>query len=292
MQFNHYLTHVFSGFEQNAIQLSAKNAACLAICAELVYADWPLVEKVIQNIGFEYFKYTDLNGTQSFTVADNEKIIIAFRGTEISDFRDIATDVDRDLVLWDKPQYVPWGAHLWQPLGDVRTHEGFSSALNLIWTTLLSQIEECRMQAKGKERPIWLCGHSLGGALAHLAAAELWTLKVPLQGIYSFGQPRVGNTDFAAWFDRALPNKLFRFVNNNDVVPRVPYFSGYQHAGQMVYIDADGDFRNDRLSTMEMLWDRVRSSVGLDLGSDHKMANYIHLTAKLLGVNNLNLMKW
>lgn len=51
---------------------------------------------------------------------------------------------------------------------------------------------------------LWLTGHSLGGAMATLAAAWLAERKIPFSGAYTFGQPRVGDDNFQVAFDTKL----------------------------------------------------------------------------------------
>ena len=76
---------------------------------------------------------------------------------------------------------------------------------------------------------IWLTGHSLGGALATLAAAHLGPETI--QGLYTFGCPRVGDAPFAS----VLPAQSYvRFVHRDDWVPTVPPgILGYVHAGAL-----------------------------------------------------------
>ena len=63
-----------------------------------------------------------------------------------------------------------------------------------------------------------------------------------VSGIYTFGQPRVGLYKFCGSFDHILSRKTFRFVNNEDLVPRVP-FRGWDYAdvGQMIHFDKNGE---------------------------------------------------
>jgi hypothetical protein len=67
-------------------------------------------------------------------------------------------------------------------------------------------------------RPVWFTGHSLGAALATLAAHRCATTA----GIYTFGSPRVADQGFASNFNNRFAGKSFRIVNGTDVVTTIP----------------------------------------------------------------------
>jgi hypothetical protein len=75
---------------------------------------------------------------------------------------------------------------------------------------------------------LYITGHSLGGALAVLATALIYTsneltgLENLLRGVYTFGQPMVGDGVFAKHCAKMFGEKLFRHVYDKDVVPRLP----------------------------------------------------------------------
>jgi triacylglycerol lipase len=84
-------------------------------------------------------------------------------------------------------------------------------------------------------------GHSLGGALAVLAADILNAQGFLIHSVYTFGQPRVGDATFAARYNMTLGQRTFRIVNSNDLVPRLPgWLMGYRHCGQHFFITAAG----------------------------------------------------
>ena len=86
---------------------------------------------------------------------------------------------------------------------------------------------------------MWIAGHSLGGAIAELCAAQAWFVShVPIQGVYTFGQPRVGDDAFAKIVHDALGLRIVRFVNDQDIVPRVPFYGmGFRHYGTQIFFD-------------------------------------------------------
>jgi triacylglycerol lipase len=127
--------------------------------------------------------------------------------------------------------------------GTGKVHGGFLRALCVVWDDILQIIAE----AQTKAQPIWITGHSLGGALATLAAARFsLEMDKPVRGIYTFGQPRVGDREFARIFDAELKQRVFRFVNNNDIVTRIPTREiGYSHVGSLRFFDSNGDIYDD-----------------------------------------------
>src|SRR5262249_36449261 len=152
-----------------------------------------------------------------YLATNDDHIVAAFRGTELP------TSIDglKDCLLTDAANL------LILPQGDLGTdfaaagvaarwHEGFMKALASIWDPLL---ETLQAERKKSDRPIWITGHSLGGALALLAAWRLKRKFVPVHQIYTFGGPMVGNAETAEAIDRELPDRIYRYVNDQDPVP-------------------------------------------------------------------------
>lgn len=76
-----------------------------------------------------------------------------------------------------------------------------------------------------------ITGHSLGGALAVLCALNLRATFGVMSEVYTYGEPRIGNKNFAAFADYTLPY-IYRVINDADVVPHLPSLSmGFYHEG-------------------------------------------------------------
>ncbi|MBU4311789.1 MAG: lipase family protein [Candidatus Omnitrophica bacterium] len=244
------------------------NALRMAEMAYLAYKPQIHIKKFMRGKWrFNKFKFLSGKETQAFMVANDEIIILTFRGTD--SIEDWITDADARLVKG------PWG----------RVHRGFREALNCIWHDIKRTLTEFQY----KSQPFWIAGHSLGGALATLAAAKFIKeeYKRP-KGIYTFGQPRVGNKIFVRDFNALLKRRTFRFVNNEDIVTRVPPRTlKYEHIGNACYLDNSGKLHRDEKWWRQFLDSSVSTAVrsvdrfrilreeypnGID---DHSMHRYI-----------------
>lgn len=252
-------------FEPNARGFSRKNAYWLGRAAQLAYR-WPdNTKNEVGAWGLTEFQAFDAQETQAFIAGDARMLILSFRGTE-QKLRDWLTDFDAMLV----------GG----PGGYV--HEGFLTGLSYVWRDIWSYLHTQR-----KGRTLWVTGHSLGGALATLAVARMRLEKAePVSGMYTYGQPRVGNQQFARNFDADFGGAAFRYVNNNDIVPRVPMRSMlYRDIGTFKYFDADGNERDDIL-LMDKIIDRITGTMddllkpGADGIKDHAIERYISCLEK------------
>jgi len=200
-------------FRPGASTYDARNVWWLAEASLLAYI--PEVEAVaaaLEGTGFEDPVSFSAESTHAFAADDGAAVVVAFRGTETGDLDDLKTDMDILLEPWP---------------GGGRVHRGFREALDLVWDEIRDHLEHV-----SGEREIWFTGHSLGGALATLAARR-WS---PTRGLVTFGSPRVGDVAFRA--AHAVPT--WRVVNNNDAVSRLPPPVLYRHVGERVYVDRHG----------------------------------------------------
>lgn len=137
---------------------------------------------------------------------------VAFRGTEVKDWRDFLDDVD----VRSRPIY-------WTDAG--RAHAGF---LRHFYKLQASVLTAALQLPEGACKEVLFTGHSLGGAVAYLAAtffAEIWQkndLHQKLQ-VRTFGAPRVGD---AALYDSCAKQRpkvsVVSYANSADAVPKLP----------------------------------------------------------------------
>jgi hypothetical protein len=146
----------------------------------------------------------------------NDKMVMAiFRGSETKFNKGNFASAVRDWVTTDfaikKIKKKDWGNR-------VKVHKGFYRALELVYDDFK---EKCKRHMSYNKKPLWVVGHSLGGALATLAAFRLVTDGVSVHQVEVFGSPRVGNESFADVYKSKVP-QTFRWVHENDLITMVP----------------------------------------------------------------------
>lgn len=230
--------------------------------------DWIKAELAAMDQGFSEVTCFDANSSQGAVIKHENYVVAAFRGTdEIGDWLDNINAVSRP-----------------GPLGAV--HTGFYFALMDIWPQMKSVIRAYRRTPSGDpDRPLWLTGHSLGGALATLAAATLIEADETFYGAYTYGSPRAGDQGFARNFNVEAKGKVFRFQNNSDIVTRVPArLMGYSHVGSFIYISESGELSSD-VGWWYRFMDTVKGVIadigekGWDSIKDHSIDEYISAIA-------------
>lgn len=245
------------------------NALALVRCAALAYESAASLGQALQVAGFRSH-YIEHRDTQLFVAASPTDIVVAFRGT--TSIRDWMTDAEVAPVAG--------------PAGIGRVHGGFAHALGLVWADLLAAVRAEQTTAQA----LWLTGHSLGGALALLAGARCaFELDKPVRGIYTYGQPRVGDREFARSCNGEFGQRVFRFVNNSDIVSRLPPRQiEFSHCGQLRFIDAEQKIHND-ISYWQEFLEGVQGSFEQHLDAvpsfaeNHFVQNYVAAIEKNAG---------
>ena len=179
--------------------------------------------------------------------------VLAFRGTEVDRIGDILADLNASL------EDCPSGG---------RIHSGFKKQ----YEDAERKINEALDNEQVKDLPLYITGHSLGGAVATIAAKRLDKSR-KIAACYTYGSPRVATEEWAA----LMKTPVYRVVNSADPIPTVPMgktfmiiltkvakliwtplgewmennCSGYTHTGNMRFLTKA---KNGRMSTVELLY--------------------------------------
>jgi hypothetical protein len=248
--------------------------------------------------------------TTAYVVQSGSLIIICFRGTQPRNIMnwllDASTEKDRSTssgyvhggfsrgieTLWPRMRWLLGAAELGANICEAEKCD--ADLLKSCPAPELSGIYEC-----GKEKApdaIYITGHSLGGALAALAAVKLCrdqTLAPMLRGVYTFGQPMVGDKAFAEESEKEFGDKLFRHVYQRDVVPQLPPITvgRFEHFGrQYIWTPTGWMYSSERpgqalsivvstvIGTMAWAFQQVPLLRGVQLPfswGDHSPRNYL-----------------
>ncbi|KAJ8453128.1 hypothetical protein Cgig2_008012 [Carnegiea gigantea] len=247
--------------------------ALTMMASKLAYENQNVIKSVVSDhwkmefMGFYdfYNEFQEIMATQAFIFQErgpeNDTIIVSFRGTSPFVAHDWSTDFD---ISWCKFKGVG------------KAHMGFMTALGLkkyrnndhpagdydgYWPNEVEQdpkfplayytIREMLREIikKNKKARFIVTGHSLGAALAILFPAILamhdeGKLLDRLEGVYTYGQPRVGDEKFGKFVMKKLREhdiKYYRIVYANDVVPAVPFdnsFMMFKHFGIGIHFNS------------------------------------------------------
>ncbi len=210
------------------------------VCAELSrLAYTPFLHDLKQNArllaelklgGFAWMDDFHAPGAQAIALRQERlgKLVLVFSGDE-PNFINFATD--KHAVK------TPW-------LVGGQVHLGSMQALNGMWErithSLGSQLDDCVF-----------AGHSMGAALANLAASRV---QSSMARLVTIGAPAVGDADFAETLEGM---QVDRYVNCCDILCTLPPGRlQYVHAGRLHYIDAEGQLHRDVTSLEGMEPDR------------------------------------
>jgi pimeloyl-ACP methyl ester carboxylesterase len=249
-------------FEPEAADFAPANAWWLAELSRIVYrrdlgetaaALRPLRRELLQQVGWEELEFFRVEATGSAalllrTQQPSPCAVLVFRGTE-QEIQDFMHDADTLPV----PAFN----------GSVLVHRGFKRALNSLWTPIAAALDRL-------DCPVFYTGHSLGAALATLAAA-----RRPPHAVYTFGSPRVGDRRLVA---RLAAVPVFRVVHGSDLVTTVPpEILGFRHAGNERRIGNTA--RRPLQFDAADLWNRLTTPI--DALADHAPISYVSVLKSL-----------
>ncbi len=242
--------------------------------------------KLVAELGalrLELMATFDCRGTQAILVANAQFAVLAFRGTEATSVRDIKADARAVATACESGG---------------RVHAGFNRAYEQVAGDIQRELAASRL----RDKPLYITGHSLGGALATIAAKRL-NHPAGIAACYSFGAPRVGDEDWVA----GIKAPVYRLVNAADCVTMLPpgteiitivaalarfipgpggspavrawllaKFGGYLHGGNMRYLTncPVGDFNSVKLLYHVSLFYRLKGLIIKKLPWKHFLGDH------------------
>jgi len=234
-----YDANAFAGFDPSVAGFEIANARALIWLSQLAYeAHRDLtIDTVSREWGFTTAvpfiqEKTGLNGnfeTCGLVAERADAVILAFAGTDPGIWQNLATNIDIPL----------------DPATD--THQGFQLAVQ----AARMQIGQAVLRSQQSQKPLFITGHSLGAALAALAAQMASAAGTPPHAVYVFGMPRTGGLRFQAGYDASLGALTYRLVYGVDLVARVPPSSlMFHHVGRLLECVAGAKFDGAQLSQL------------------------------------------
>lgn len=211
-------------------------------------------------------------------------IVVAFRGTPFLNkggeplqlAEAIFTDLDAGLT-----QYAGMPGSI---------HRGFANTLPVVSGMLSTILQGLQNLQNPKDRQprrrnthqrLWFTGHSMGGALAVLAAKEMYVQHHILPQVYTYGAPRVGNRTFGEHYEPTH----YRIERRKDLVPYAfpPYTlipGTYKHTGIRCCIDGDQIEIGGTFDPLGM--------IDAQLGREHNIDTYLEDLKKKLRIAYLD----
>ena len=224
----------------------------------ITYEDPKDSKNKFKSFGFTIVEFFNIEGAQAYLLKDmNGMHVLSFRGTEVTQKSDVLADLKA-------------GKNLEACGGKV--HVGFKGEINKVWPAITKSLANIDS--------LYVTGHSLGAAMATIAASRIQT---KVRALVTFGSPRVGDKEFV----KSVAVEHYRVQNNCDDVTKVPFrLMGFDHHGTHKYMNFNGEFRE--LTPWQRVKDMVRSRLKARAKGqkyigvfDHMMANYIAKLEKL-----------
>ena len=189
----------------------------LAQCSSDAYLSPVEAEEALKKRGYKSVASLNSSTLVGYVATLGENAVIMFRGTNPSEIQDWYIN------LSNRSRKVDHG----------NVHAGFWTGYDSLHGQLAKVLEA------SKPKKVWITGHSLGGALAVVCAYRLSSMEnLEIAGVMTFGQPKVGNPAFCKHMDVTLRGRMVHFVNESDLVPRVP--PSFDHFGSLVWYKGGG----------------------------------------------------
>jgi len=258
------------------------------------------LESEVFSLQFKLVETYDESGTQAILLSNDKFLVLAFRGTEATSIKDIKADAKANTTSCESGG---------------RIHSGFSAAYDNVALNILERLKDPSIF----HLPLFITGHSLGGALATVAAKKL-IHQGGIAACYTFGAPRVGDEQ---WISK-IKSPIYRLVNAADCVTMLPpgdetisvvgwilqfipwggkqirkwllaNLDGYLHGGNMRYLTncKQGKYSQVKLLYSVSFWYRIKGLLLKKMPwkvflSDHSISVYRKKLWVIAQRNNIN----
>jgi triacylglycerol lipase len=218
--------NVFKDLSADTSDYLLANARASGWFSQLAYeSDAAKINRILSSYNLDLVQRISRSSPTILPLTDTKCLIASGRGVTMIGFGGT-----------DPVNFANWITDFsFRPTQDV--HGGFRAAVDVVANDILDVASAARKDGNA----VIITGHSLGGALAVLAASRLHDNGLPPQMVYTFGMPRVGQPIFADGYNTALGERTFRLRHGNDVVPLVPLPTmgpyAFRHVGRFLQID-------------------------------------------------------
>jgi Lipase (class 3) len=256
-------------------------AYALSALSAYAYSEKATVEEIAAQLGLDgytckkYQRFVDVMFIDSTAYllrsGDGSVAILVYRGTNLASLINWLVDVEVD------PEMVEIEFHD-QP-ARFMIHRGFHRNLLATFDEIVDELQpalgkrSAAVGSNGEGAPghkpleaLYITGHSLGAAMAAMAALLLRTdakhkpIFDKLKPVYTYGQPMIGDHRLAKRCDElnVLQDKLIRYVFGRDTAAQLPPSASgdFAHFGREFRHPSNetvGDWRESRKNTKQMM---------------------------------------
>jgi len=221
----------------------------LSNLSHIAYFQDDKITEFMKQLGTIKTIFYDHKGAQAYLAIWEDKAVLIFRGTQSVEYPKrkqeklsyyhkilikffIKLPINPFSLLFLSNDVIADLKFIHSPFNNIKkvgVHTGFLEETEKLWDKISEDIDKHTPTI-----PVWVTGHSLGGAMATLAG-----MKRPFEAVTTFGEPRVGRKIKQAF----QAKNHTRYVNGDDPVTKLPpkFFSYYKHHGDKIRItDSDG----------------------------------------------------